>query len=233
MPNIERAVAHRCIEVANRLQAKIVVTIGGAETEYGLDVSHQKHVIAAYRDNAGNPPTANVNTLINMSVNDFKSAFDNYVRLLAANLVGKNSDNFKPSIPANRIFVQQISFSSDSIRLGANIHCFPFNDGPGRTRLAISLAATAFNNFKAVAAYFYRRGGHLAGAQAAWRNIEALVVARQNDQNRLFTRDEIVAIRIALGGGAAAVARREQGQQRRILGVGARLDNEGRRPFRG
>jgi len=225
----------KCLVRNDRLEMQMVVTFAGAPNQtYTFNVSHKKHAISSYKTNSTSPPTADVNTLVNMSENEFKVVFDDYGRQLALKMVGKDNMTFNPSAPMNRVVTKQIAFSSDAANLGGNVHCFPFNKGPAETPKAISIGPQKFNHFKVVAQFLFRTGTvPTAGARNSWADIRPLVENRTNQLNQLFTANEIQTLNVRLAGQVDRLVRQDLGVRRRAENMSGRLNPSGRAPFRG
>jgi hypothetical protein len=224
-----------CVNRNERLELEMVAQVQGMpQQRYTFNVSYKKHAVSSYKTNWTPPPSADTNTLVNMTEGDFMSAFNEYARLLSAKMDHQDSNAFNPSSPMYRIVTRQIAFSSDAQHLGGNVHCFPFNISPGQTPKAISLSRSAFNNFKSVAQFLYRTGNiNAAGARNSWAVIENLVRGRVGQPNELFSATEITTLEVRLGGGINQLVNAESGAIKRAVNAGNRPDpNPGRPPFR-
>ncbi len=223
-----------CVNHNDRLEMEMVAQVNGLpDQRYSFNVSYKKHAISSYKTNWTPPPTADVNTLVNMSEGDFMAAFNEYGRLLSAKMSHQDSATFNPSAPANRIVTRSIAFSSDVQNLGGNVHCFPFNISPAQTPLCISLSRAAFNNFKTVAQFLYRTGGvQAAGARASWTAIEVLVRGRVGQPNELLSSTEVrtLEVRLQQGGALQQLINAETGAIRRAQNVGNRPNPDPNRP---
>ena len=232
MAQILSVVCGACANRNDRLEMEMTAQVnGGAPQRYSFNVSYKKHAISSYKTNWTPPPSADTNTLVNMSENEFMMAFNEYGRLLSGKMVGQDSATFNPSAPVNRIVVRQIAFSSDVANLGGNVHCFPFNVSPGQTPKAISLSRTAFENFKKVAQFLYRTGGIPAGgANAAWTAIDGLVRGRVGQPNELFTANEITTLEVRLRGGVNQLVNQDAGQIKKAQNLGKKPNPDPKRP---
>jgi len=235
MPIMRTVRCGKCLVRNDRLEMQMVVTYTGAPNQtYTFNVSHKKHAISSYKTNSASPPTAVTNTLVNMSENEFKVAFDDYGRQLGLKMIGQDNMTFDPSAPKNRIVTKQIAFSSDAANLGGNVHCFPFNKGPAETPKAISIDRQKFNSFKVVAQFLFRTGAvPTAGARNSWADLRALAESRVNQPNKLFTENEIQTLNVRLAGQVDQLVRQDLGAIRRAENMSGRLNSGGRAPFRG
>lgn len=184
----------------DRLKMEMVAEVQGLPPQrYSFNVSYKKHVISSYKTNWTPPPTALTNTLVNMSENQFMFAFNEYGRLLAAKLEHKDNETFNPSALENRVFTGGIAFSSDSQRLGRNVHCFPVFD-PAQTPRCIVLDKTPFDHFKIVCRFRFQIGAPIppATARTSWTAIETLVGGRVGQPNELFSATDIQTLTIRL-----------------------------------
>lgn len=217
----------QCMIRNDRLEMEMTAQVQGmAPQHYNFNVSHKKHAVSSYKTNWTPPPSADVNTLVNMSEGDFMNAFSEYGRLLAAKMKNQDNATFNPSAPNNRILTRGIAFSSDVEHLGGDVHCFPFNISPVQTPKCISINKVTFENFKKVARFLYRVGSAVqtADAQNGWNAIETLVTGRVGQPNELLSQMEVQNLKVRFQG---------NGMDQRVkaeLGAIKKADNLGKRP---
>jgi hypothetical protein len=234
VPLILSVVCFGCMNRNDRLEMDMTANVQGiAQQRYSFNVSYKKHAVSSYKTNWAPPPTADINTLVNMSENEFMLAFNEYGRVLSTKMQGQESTTFSPSAPMNRVTTRGIAFSSDVNNLGGNVHCFPFTLSPVQTPKCISLNRASFNHFKIVAQFLYRTGNvNQAGALASWNAIEGLVRGRSGQPNELLSDAEIQALEVRLrgGGNLQRMINAEAGAIRRAENLGARPNPQPNRP---
>jgi len=120
-------------EIANQLVSDLRFTFtftlqGAAAKDIVAKVSYKKHLAESYKNIGDYSPTASTtsdNTLTDLSLSEFTSAFGHYGDHLAQQMTGKDTDTLNPSAIPPFLTPEQINFWNNNDRFGKWFHCFP------------------------------------------------------------------------------------------------------------
>lgn len=196
MPEMISAVAQDCVDQNGRLEMTIKVHFTDRPPKnYTFSACYEKHAIASYKTRANCHSSMDVNTLIDMSLNEFKAAFEHYGYLLAMKMTGEERNTFAPSAPCHRIVTKGIAFSSEFDELQDHIPCYPAYVSPTRTPKAIKISKSAFEHFKCISAFLFHQEGEIHRTKLAWTALQTLIYDTKNKPCQLFTALEIAALK--------------------------------------
>lgn len=218
MPRIISALSQNCVERNGVLELAITAHFADhTHQDYTLSVSYEKHAISAYKGSHSTSLSTQANTLIDMSLEDFTTAFENYGRLIAEKMIGEDNATFAPSAPCHRIATKGIAFSSGLDKLENHIQCFPAHVSPTRTPKAIKLSQSLFEHFKHVSNFFVTQKGDLKRTKQAWKALQPLIRNTKHKPCQLFSELETKALNIALYGQPVKIKHRGFLRLQRIL----------------
>lgn len=140
--------------VGDRMEVGFHATYNDASTEdFALNVSHKKHLLESYfLGESANAPSAATNTVVNVSLENFKKGFQDYARFLGEKHKNVFPAAVVPSDPANEYTSRMgVNFHADRATLSTNIHSFPTAHGAN----AVSLNQDTHKKFKKVLNFLY------------------------------------------------------------------------------
>jgi len=159
--------------VGDRLEVGFQATYNDSSTEdFGLNVSHKKHLLGSYfLGESAAAPSAATNTIVNISLEDFKKAFQDYARFLGEKHKTVFPAAVVPSDPGNEYTSRMgISVHADRDHLSTNIHSFPTTQGTN----AVSLDQDTHKKFKKVLNFLYIGESDPATAQGMLRDWNSI-----------------------------------------------------------
>ncbi|MCQ8117897.1 hypothetical protein [Methylomonas rosea] len=124
-------------------------------------VSHKKHLASSYKDIGDYSPTSakesNDNTLCNLSLSEFKAAFDEFGNKLIEKFTGLDTDSLNPEIVLGKVETSyKLAFMTNNDQFGKHFHCFPTINIPSPR--AFNLTGRQLMDFVEIMRFLFNKG---------------------------------------------------------------------------